>query len=68
MTCSKHLEESNYVYHTNDTNNQKKWKLQKEMLKYRSVKKVAYPTKFQNCPLYLSENKPAERLSLGCSE
>ena len=46
----KHFEESDFVYHTNDTNNRRKRKLQKEKLKYRYVEKEAYPTKFQNCP------------------
>ena len=66
--CSKHFEESDFVYHTNDTNDNRKRKLQKEQLKYRYVKKGAYPTKFPNCPSYLSEKKPAERPSLGSSD
>ena len=39
--CSKHFEESDFVYHTNDTNCRTKRKLQKEKLKYRYVKKGA---------------------------
>ena len=39
--CSKHFEESDFVYHTNDTNCRTKQKLQKEKLKYRYVKKEA---------------------------
>ena len=31
------------------------------------MKKGAYPTKFPNCPSYLSKKKPAERSSLGFS-
>ena len=42
--------------------------MQMEKLKYRYVKKGAYPTKFPNCPSYLSKKKPGERLSLGSSE
>ena len=37
----KHFEESDFVYHTNDTNNRRKRKLQKEKLKYRYVEKGA---------------------------
>ena len=66
--CSKHFEEGDFVYHTNDTNNRRKRKLQKEKLQYRYVKKGAYPTKFPNCPSYLSKKKPAERPSLGSSD
>ena len=40
--CSKHFEESDFFYHTNDTKNRRKRKLQKEKLKYRYVKKRAY--------------------------
>ena len=39
--CSKHFEESDFVYHTNDRNCRRKRKLQKEKLKYRYVKKGA---------------------------
>ena len=42
--------------------------MQMEKLKYRYVKKGVYPTKFPNCPSYLSKKKPGERLSLGSSE
>ena len=59
--CSKHFEENDFVYHTNDRNNRRKQKLQEEKIKYRHVKKGAYPTKFLNCPSYLSKTKPAER-------
>ena len=31
------------------------------------MKKGAYPTKFPDCPSYLSKKKPAERSSLGSS-
>ena len=48
--CSKHFEKSDFVYHTNDTNNRRKQRLQKEKLKYRYVKKGVYPTQFPNCP------------------
>ena len=65
---SEHFEESDFVYHTNDTNDRRKRKLQKEKLKYRYVKKEAYPTKFPNCPSYVSKKKPAERPSLGSSD
>ena len=66
--CSKHFEESDFVYHINDTNNRRKRKLQKEKLKYSYVKKGAYPTKFPNSPSYLSKKKPAEKPSLGSSD
>ena len=68
IICSKHFEGSDFVYDTNDTNNRRKQKLEKEKLKYRYVKKGAYPTKFPNCPSYLLKNKPAERPSLGSSD
>ena len=65
--CNKHFEESDFVYHTNDTNDCRKQKLQKGKLKYRYVKKETYPTKFSNCPSCLSKKKPAERPSVGSS-
>ena len=46
--CSKHFKESDFAYHTNDTNGCKRGKLQKEKLKYRYMKKGLYPTKFPN--------------------
>ena len=50
FSCSKHFEESDFVYHTNDTKNRRKQKLQKEKLKCRYLKNGSYPTKFLNCP------------------
>ena len=38
--CNKHFEESDFVYHTNDTNNRMKWKLKKEKLKYKYMWKM----------------------------
>ena len=66
--CSEHFGDSYFVYHINDKNNRRKWKLQKKKLKYRHVKKGRYPTKFPNCPSYLSKTKLAERPSLGSSD
>ena len=74
LICSKHFEMSDFVYDTNDTNNRRKRKLQKEKTKYRQVKNGAYPTKFTNCPSklskknYLSKKKPVETPSLGSSD
>ena len=30
--CRKHFEESDFVYHTNDTNNRRKWKRKRKSL------------------------------------
>ena len=46
--CSEHSKESDFVDHTNGTNDCRKGKLQKGKLKYRYVKKGLYPTKFPN--------------------
>ena len=63
FTCSKHFEESDFVYHTNDTNNRRKRKLQKEKLKYRYLKNGAYQTKFLNCPSSLGSSDAREKIS-----
>ena len=58
--CSKHFEESDSVYHINDTNNRRKRKLQMEKLKYRYVKKGSVSNKISK--LSLIKKKPAEGL------
>ena len=57
--CSKHFKDSDSVYDANNTNAQRK-SINTEMSKRGCI-----PTKFQNCPSYLSKKKPVERPSFG---
>ena len=65
--CSKHFVDSDFIYHSQDTNKRRQRNRNKQKLKLRYIKDGSYPTQFPNCPSYLSKKKPVGRSPMGFS-